>query len=164
MISSSKARIDEVDRKILELLSDNGRRSNREIGSALGLGEGTVRGRIERMQERGIIKIMAVTSFSAQESSVMAYIGVRADLRHVAETAQVIAKMKFVRFVATMLGRYDILVITLVKDGSELVRMVNEEIMTLPGVRHADTTLAVKGLKYDYRWGRIVESEGKVNT
>ena len=56
-----------------------------------------------------------------------------------------------------MMGRYDILVITLVKDGGELVRLVNEEIMTLPGVRHADTTLAVKGLKYDYRWGRIVE-------
>ncbi|MCY4198772.1 MAG: Lrp/AsnC family transcriptional regulator [Gammaproteobacteria bacterium] len=149
-------RIDEVDRKILALLSENARRSNREIGAVLGLGEGTVRGRIERMQERGIIKIMAVTSFLAEDSQVMAYIGVRADLQHVAETAQAIAKMGFVRFVATMLGRYDILVITLVKDGSELVRLVNEEIMTLPGVRHADTTLAVKGIKYDYRWGRIV--------
>lgn len=152
----SKARIDQVDRKILELLSVNGRQSNREIGQKLGLGEGTVRGRIERMQERGIIKIMAVTSFSAGNSPLLAYIGVRADLRHVAETAEAIAKMDFVRFVATMLGRYDILVITLVKDGGELVRLVNEEIMTLPGVRHADTTLAVKALKYDYRWGRIV--------
>ena len=157
-LNLQKARIDEVDRKILGLLSENGRRSNREIGNALGIGEGTVRSRIERMQERGIIKIMAVTSFSAQDSPVMAYIGVRADLHHVAETAQAIAKIKFVRFVASMLGRYDILVITLVKDGSELVRLVNEEIMTLPGVRHADTSLAVKGIKYDYRWGRIVEN------
>ena len=152
----SKARIDEVDRKILELLSANGRRSNREIGQKLGLGEGTVRGRIERMQERGVIKIMAVTSFSVEKSPLLAYIGVRVDLKHIVQTAQAIAKMDFVRFVATMLGRYDILVITLVKDGGELVRLVNEEIMTLQGVRHADTTLAVKGLKYDYRWGRIV--------
>ncbi len=156
----SKARIDDVDRKILELLSANGRRSNREIGQKLGLGEGTVRGRIERMQERGVIKIMAVTSFSVEKSPLLAYIGVRVDLKHIVQTAQAIAKMDFVRFVATMLGRYDILVITLVKDGRELVRLVNEEIMTLPGVRHADTTLAVKGLKYDYRWGRIVGEPG----
>ena len=156
----SKARIDDVDRKILELLSTNGRRSNREIGQKLGLGEGTVRGRIERMQERGVIKIMAVTSFSVEKSPLLAYIGVRVDLKHIVQTAQAIAKMDFVRFVATMLGRYDILVITLVKDGRELVRLVNEEIMTLPGVRHADTTLAVKGLKYDYRWGRIVGEPG----
>lgn len=90
----------------------------------------------------------------------MAYIGVRADLQYVAETADAIAKMDFVRFVATMLGRYDILVITLVKDCGELIRLVNEEIMTLRGVRHADTTLAVKGLKYDYRWGRIMGRKG----
>ena len=98
----TRARIDEVDRRILELLSVNGRQSNREIGQKLGLGEGTVRGRIERMQERGIIKIMAVTSFSTQHSPLLAYIGVRADLHHVAETAKAIAKMDFVRFVGDM--------------------------------------------------------------
>ena len=111
-----------------------------------------------------MVKIMAVTSFSAREPSMLAYIGVRADLRHVAETAQAIAKLDFVRFVATMIGRYDILVITLVRDGGELVRLVNEEIMTLPSVRHADTSLAVKGLKYDYRWGRIVQAQRRKPT
>ena len=152
----SKSKIDEVDRKILAHLADDGRRSNREIAQALGLGEGTVRGRIKRMQENDIIKIQALTSFAGPEPPVMAYIGVRADLAKVESIASSISKMNVVRFVATMMGRYDILVITLVKDGGELIRLVNEEIMTLPGVKHADTTLAVKGIKYDYRWGRIV--------
>jgi len=152
----SKGVIDDIDRRILEHLSQDGRKSNREIAQALGLGEGTVRGRVKRMQESNIIKIMALTSFIGPETPQLAYIGVRADLAQVANIAKVIAEMKFVRFVASMLGRYDLLVITLVHDGGELVRLVNEEIMTLPGVRHADTTLAVKGLKYDYRWGRIL--------
>ncbi len=155
----SRPKIDDVDRRILEHLAQDGRRSNREIAHELGLGEGTVRGRIKRMQENNIIKIMALTSFAGPEPPELAYIGVRADLSLVEETAKAIAKMDFVRFVATMMGRYDILVITLVKDGGELVRLVNQEIMTLPGVKHADTTLAVKGLKYDYRWGRIVGVE-----
>ena len=139
----SKVRIDDVDRNILKHLAQDGRRSNRDIAQELGLGEGTVRGRIKRMQENNTIKIMALTSFVGPEPPQLAYIGVRADLRKVEETAKAIAEMEFVRFVATMMGRYDILVMTLVRDGSELVRLVNEEIMTLPGVRHADTTLAV---------------------
>ena len=155
----SKPKIDDVDRRILEHLAQDGRRSNREIASELGLGEGTVRGRIKRMQENNIIKIMALTSFPGPEPPQLAYIGVRADLAQVEATAKKIAKMDFVRFVATMMGRYDILVITLVKDGGELVRLVNDEIMTIPGVKHADTTLAVKGIKYDYRGGRILGSD-----
>ena len=135
-------------------------RSNREIAQELNLGEGTVRGRVKRMQEEGIIKIMALTSYTEPTSPQLAYIGIRADLKQVAETAQAIAKLDFVRFVASMMGRYDILAVVLVEDGAELVRLVNEEIMSLRGVRHADTTLAVKSLKYDYRWGRIVGKGG----
>ena len=156
----SKSRIDEVDRKILAHLAQDGRRSNREIAHELGLGEGTVRGRIKRMQENNIIKIQALTSFAGPEPPVMAYIGIRTDLSMVENTAKVISEMEVARFVSTMMGRYDILVITLVKDAGEMVRLVNEEIMTLPGVKHADMTLAVKGLKYDYRWGRIVGFRG----
>ena len=72
---------------------------------------------------------MALTSFVGPEPPQLAYIGVRADLRKGEETAKAIAEMEFVRFVATMMGRYDILVMTLVRDGSELVRLVNEEII-----------------------------------
>lgn len=156
----NRRRIDDVDRRILEHFSQDARMSNREIAQALGLAEGTVRGRIKRLQESKTIKIVALTSFAEpdlRDNSVMAYIGVRVDLHRIAAAAGEIAALAAVRFVATMLGRYDILVITIVKDGADLVRMVNDEIMGLPGVRHAETTLAVKSLKYDYRWGRIID-------
>lgn len=133
--------------------------SNREIAQALGLAEGTVRGRIKRLQENGTIKIMAVTRFASadhSETPVMAYLGVRADLHRIAATARAIAALPFVRFAATMLGRYDILAITMVRDGADLVQLVNDAIMPLAGVRHVETTLAAKNLKYDYRWGRIL--------
>ena len=157
----NRRRIDDVDRRILEHFSKDARMSNREIAQALGLAEGTVRSRIRRLQESKTIKIIALTNFAGpdmQDNPVMAYIGVRVDLHRIAAAAAAIAALASVRFVATMLGRYDILVITIVKDGAELVRMVNDEIMGLPGVRHAETTLAVKSLKYDYRWGRIIDN------
>ena len=61
------------------------------------------------------------------------------------------------RFTATMLGRYDILAISFVRSSEELIEHVNDQIMGVQGVKHVDTKLAIKSLKYDYRWGRIVD-------
>ena len=153
----SARRFDNVDRQILEHLARDARMSNREIALDLGLAEGTVRARIKRLQANNMIRITAVTRFAGSKQPVMAYIGIRVDLHRIAEVVDRIAALPFIGFAATMLGRYDILAITIVEDGADLVRLVNEEIMSIAGVRHAETTLAVKNLKYDYRWGRIVD-------
>ncbi|MCY4563789.1 MAG: Lrp/AsnC family transcriptional regulator [Gammaproteobacteria bacterium] len=153
----SARRFDDVDRQILEHLARDARMSNREIALDLGLAEGTVRARIKRLQANNMIRITAVTCFAGARQPVMAYIGIRVDLHRIAEIAERIAGLPFIGFAATMLGRYDILAITIVEDGAELVRLVNDEIMSIAGVRHAETTLTVKNLKYDYRWGRIVD-------
>jgi hypothetical protein len=42
-------RVDELDRKIIEALQDNGRESFRRIAARLGVSEGTIRGRDARV-------------------------------------------------------------------------------------------------------------------
>ncbi len=156
----SKRQLDEVDTRILEHLSHDARLSNREIAEALDLAEGTVRGRIKRLQADKVIKIMAIADvrvLTQYEHPMMAYIGIHAELQGLRETAQKIADLEFVRFTATMLGRYDILAISFVGSSEELIEHVNDQIMTIPGVKHVDTKLAIKSLKYDYRWGRIID-------
>ena len=159
-IHMTKRQLDEVDTRILEHLSRDARLSNREIAESLDLAEGTVRGRIKRLQADKVIKIMAIADIrilTKHKNPMMAYIGIHADLDGLRDTAEQIANLSFVRFAATMLGRYDILAISFVGSGDELIEHVSDEIMAIPGVRHVDTTLAVKALKYDYRWGRIVD-------
>ncbi|MDH3337336.1 MAG: Lrp/AsnC family transcriptional regulator [Gammaproteobacteria bacterium] len=156
----SKRQLDDVDTRILEHLSRDARVSNREIAEDLSLAEGTVRGRIKRLQADKVIKIMAIADvrvLTQHEHPMMAYIGVHAELASLHQTARKIADLDFVRFAATMLGRYDILAISFVASAEELIEHVNDEILALPGVKHVDTKLAIKSLKYDYRWGRIVE-------
>ncbi|MEN8723749.1 MAG: Lrp/AsnC family transcriptional regulator [Alphaproteobacteria bacterium] len=153
--------LDDVDRAILECLAKNARTSNREIAQQLDVAEGTVRGRIKALQDERIIKITAVTNLIDVESPLMAYVGIRADRDKVREVASAVADLDVIRFTATMLGRHDVLAITVVSSPEQLVEVVNEMIMPITGVRHVETTLAVKFLKYDYRWGRIVNGEGK---
>ena len=156
----TKRQLDEVDSRILEHLSRDARLSNREIAESLNLAEGTVRGRIKRLQADKVIKIMAIADvrvLTHHDNPMMAYIGIHAELDGLKETAEQIAELSFVRFTATMLGRYDILAISFVGSSEELIEHVNDQIMSIPGVKHVDTKLAIKSLKYDYRWGRIVE-------
>lgn len=155
----NKRQLDDVDTRILEKLSRDARLSNREIADSLNLAEGTVRGRIKRLQADNVIKIMAIADarlMTGQENPMMAYLGIHADLKDLRKTADAIAKLPFVRFAATMLGRYEILAISFVGSNDELIHHVNEDIMSIKGVHHVDTKLAVKNIKYDYRWGRIL--------
>ena len=114
-------RLDDVDRRILEFLSRDARISNREIAQALGIVEGTVRGRIKRLQKENTIRIMPVTSTLDESSPSLAYLGIHAELAKAHEAAEAVAALPFVRFVATMLGRYDILAMTAVSSGAELI-------------------------------------------
>lgn len=155
----SSSRLDDIDKKILVHLSKDARVSNREIADSMDLAEGTVRGRIKRLQSEKLIRIMAIADVRVQtgyENPMLAYLGIHAEIKTLKETAEEVAKLPFVRFAATMLGRYDILAISYVGSNDELIEHVNEDIMTIKGVRHVDTKLAIKNLKYDYRWGRVI--------
>lgn len=152
--------LDGVDLRIIEHLSKDAKLSNREIADALGLVEGTVRSRIKRLQADNVIKIMAIADtrvMTGHENPMMAYLGVHADLGQLRSTAEAIANLSFVRFAATMLGRYEILAISFFGSNDEMIDCVNNQIMTIPGVKHVDTKLAIKNIKYDYRWGRIIK-------
>ena len=59
-------------------------------------------------------------------------------------------------FVGVMLGRSDILVITLVRDTEHLAEFVHNKISGVSGVRRCDSTLGVNFVKHDYRMARIV--------
>ncbi len=151
--------LDDLDRAILDLLAENARTSNREIAQALSVAEGTVRGRIKSLQDENIIRITAVTNLIDVETPLMSYVGVRAELDQVQRVASKLADLDEIRFVATMLGRFDLLAITVVSSPDELISLVNDTIMPIRGVRHVETSLSIRSLKYDYRWGRILNGK-----
>ena len=62
--------IDDLDLQLIDLLSRDARVSNRKVASELGVTEGTVRGRIKRLQQDGLIAFTAITSpMNRSESS-----------------------------------------------------------------------------------------------
>jgi Lrp/AsnC family transcriptional regulator for asnA, asnC and gidA len=147
--------LDALDRRIVEILTVDARVSNRQIAAQLGVTEGTIRGRINRLEEGGAIRLTAVTNVQFVGSPKAVLIGIQAHHGELKTLCQKIAAMPEIRCVILMLGRFDILAIGLFIALEDIVDVANNRILAMPGVRHVETSIAVKTLKYDYRAAKI---------
>jgi DNA-binding Lrp family transcriptional regulator len=147
--------LDDLDRRIIDLLTVDARVSNRQIAARLGVTEGTIRGRIRRLEETGSIRLTAITNIEYFGSAKVVLIGIQAQHSELKQTCQQIAAMPEIGCVIMMLGRFDILAIGLFSRLEDVVEVANNRILALPGVRHVETSIAVKTLKYDYRVAKI---------
>ena len=151
--------IDDLDRQLIEILSRDARVSNRKIAADLNVTEGTVRGRIKRLQQDRLIAFTAITSFGLANTTRMAFIGVQADVQNVREVARKIAELPLINAVMIMMGRFNILVICLFSELDMLLEVSSDQILAIPGVHHVETSIAVKTLKYNARVVRITEAD-----
>lgn len=153
----SAPQLDDLDRQLIAVLGRDARVSNRKIAADLGVTEGTVRGRIKRLQQDGLISFTAITSFGLADSARMAFIGVQAEFSDVREVARQIADLTQVNAVMLTMGRFNILAICLFNSLDHLHEVASDWILAIPGVHHVETSIAVKTLKYNARIVRITE-------
>ena len=149
--------LDAVDKAIVERLAPDARVSNQEIAAALGVSEGTVRTRIKRMVEEKQVRITAVTNIDRFSDAALAYIWIEVERSDQArEVAGALSEIHELGFVGVMLGRSDILAITMVRNTEHLADFIHSRISCIEGVRRTDSTLGVNFVKHDYRMARIV--------
>jgi Lrp/AsnC family transcriptional regulator, regulator for asnA, asnC and gidA len=153
----SRRKLDTLDKAIVDWLSRDARISNGQIAGDLGVTEGTVRARIKRMEEEKLIRITAVTNIDRFRDATLAYIWIEVErsgqTRAVAEALSAIPELGFV---GVMLGRSDILAITMVRNTEHLAEFIHQRINAIQGVRRTESTLGVNFVKHDYRMARIV--------
>jgi Lrp/AsnC family transcriptional regulator for asnA, asnC and gidA len=153
----SKRQLDDLDLSILEWLSEDARTSNRKIAAELGVTEGTVRARIKRMEDDGQIRITAINNINQLDNPTLAYIWIEveksAQTKAVAEQLSAIPE---IGFVGVMLGRSDLLAITMVQNNAQLASFLHSTISGITGVRRTECSLGVNFIKHDYRMSRIV--------
>lgn len=149
--------LDELDRQLIELLARDARVSNRKIASELGVTEGTVRGRIKRLQQDGLISFTAITGLQMASKSRLAFIRVQAEVERTREVARQIAELGPVNAVLVTMGSFNIMAMCLFDELDDLVEVASDRILAVPGVHHVETSIAVKTVKYNARIAKITE-------
>lgn len=151
--------VDDLDLQLIDLLSRDARVSNRKVASELGVTEGTVRGRIKRLQQDGLIAFTAITSFGMAQKSRLAFISVQAEVERVREIAQEISGLPMINAVMITLGQFNILAMCLFEELDQLVETASDRILEINGVHHVETSIAVKTVKYNARMAKITSRE-----
>jgi Lrp/AsnC family transcriptional regulator, regulator for asnA, asnC and gidA len=151
---------DELDQKIIDRLFVDARSSNREIAREFGLTEGSIRARLKRLLEAKAIRVTAVTNAKYLRNPVLAYLWIEVDSTdEITFVAKSLAGLKEISFVATLLGRSDILAMMLVEGSEDLTSFLHTTVDRIPGVRRIQYTLSHTFIKHDYRWCTIVDSQ-----
>lgn len=144
--------LDDINKRIIEQLQRDGRMSYTALAGVVGLSEAAVRQRVSRLLDSGVMQIVAVTDplmlgFARQ---VMVGIKVEGDLNPVAEALAAVPEIDYVVICA---GGYDLLVELICTDDADLLRLLNNTIRAIPGVRSTETFVYLKLAKQTYAWG-----------
>lgn len=144
--------LDDVSKAIIEQLQQDGRRPYATIGKAVGLSEAAVRQRVQRLQESGVMQIVAVTDPLQVGFSRAAMIGVRVE-GDAEAVADQMALMAEVDYLVVCAGNFDILAEVVAEDDDHLLEVINRQVRAIPGVRSTETFVYLKLRKQIYTWG-----------
>lgn len=149
---NGSALLDEVGKRIVELLQTDGRRSYASIAAEVELSEAAVRQRVQKLVDAGVMDIVAVTDPTQLGFLRQAMIGMRI-VGDMTTAAEMLADMPEVDYVVTTAGSFDIIAEVVCADDDELLELLNNRIRTLPGVQHTETFVYLKLNKQHYHWG-----------
>ena len=130
---------DDLNQQIIRLLQDDGRAAYDEIGLKLGVSGGTVRNRVTRMREAGMLRIVAAVDPVAADYESDAMLGIKA-APGVAPTsvAQRLDPHHAVVYVMWVSGRFDLLVEVVCDEETELTGFLNDHIHGQPDIAHVE--------------------------
>jgi Lrp/AsnC family transcriptional regulator for asnA, asnC and gidA len=143
--------LDDAGKAIVEQLQQDGRRPYAAIARAVGLSEAAVRQRVARLQEAGVIQIVAVTDPLQLGFHRQAMIGIRVD-GDVLAVGDALAEMPEIEYIVITAGSYDLLVEVLCEDDEHLLQ-VSRRIRAAPGIRSTESFVYLKLHKQLYNWG-----------
>lgn len=144
--------IDETDKAIIRELQLDGRTPYSKLGPAVGLSQAAARQRVQRLVDRGVMQVVAVTDPAMLGFAVQALVGIEVagDVRAVADALSELDEAEYVVITA---GRYDIFAEVVCVDMSHLLELVNDRIRTLDGVQGTEIFSYLHLVKQTYSWG-----------
>ncbi|MFQ3620762.1 MAG: Lrp/AsnC family transcriptional regulator [Spirochaetales bacterium] len=135
---------DETDWKIIDILKESWV-SNNTIARHLGISEGTVRARIKRMKEAGILTIRALINPDVLANKQLVLVALTvAESRLLEQKADEIARLANVLSVSITSGRYDLIAEVLVDSNKGLVRFLTEELSSIEGITRSESFIMLK--------------------
>jgi Lrp/AsnC family transcriptional regulator for asnA, asnC and gidA len=143
--------IDKTNLAIIKHLR-NGRKSYQKIARELALSENTVRTRVQKLIEEGILDINGVINPESMDGHRVVIVGVKLQSMDLVNKGKEFSNLKGVVSVSVVTGRFDLIIIVLLKSGFGLLEFYTEEVSRIKDVQSVETFVVYKSynLKVPY--------------
>ena len=141
--------LDEIDKKLLEVLQHNCKLNFTQIGHELDIAESTVRYRIERLEKRGIItNYIALINPRMVGLTITAIMMIKINPQQIQDISPKLAKFNELRHLFRTTGQYDMVSVVNAKDISHLNKLMSE-IKQIEGIHELIVEVATELVKVD---------------
>ena len=148
-----RAKIDEVSKRIIEMLQVDGRRSFASIAEELNIDEESVAQRVQALTDAEVIQITAVSDPLQLGFARQAMLGITVGKGLEKKVAERLAEVPEIVYIVITAGGFDILAEVVGTSDAHLLELVTSIIKPTPGVQTIHTFLYQELQKQTYTWG-----------
>lgn len=139
--------LDEVNLEIIRRLSKDGRMPYKNIADTLKVTENTVRSRVNRLQEEGVLEIAGLINPELLPGHQQVIIGVKLSKTDLVNKGADFSRLKGIVSVSVVTGRYDLFLTVLLREGFGLLEFYQEEVSKIDDVLSVETFVVYKNYK-----------------
>ena len=159
--SSGLMKLDRIDVAIVEILQKDGRRMYKDIAQELGVSLPTVRARVKKLIELGVIKkFTVIVNPDKIVGKIRTLLMIQANTASLQEIVQRLSELKQIREVYVVAGGYTLAVKGDFRDVTELGEITSKVLPSIPGIQSVSCSVITEVPKEEY--GSTVEPEAVV--
>ena len=144
--------LDDLDRQILAYLQEDGRISFVTLASELGVSEGTIRKRIRKLEDKGIVNTVGITNPLKIGLDTVAFIWIEVDRHHMESVLKELEELEAVRYLVVTTGSHDLVGMVVLPSREDLVTLLNDELSQITGIISTETSIVLKIHKQLHDW------------
>lgn len=156
---------DQLDREIATMLAHDARLSFRKIAADLGVTEGTVRGRVKRLQAGGLLKLTPIVDMTGEglvdgSGQIMVFVTITCANGRLDDVRAGLMGLPLVRALYDANAAPRLVAVCMVPTVSAAAGVVNQ-ILAIDGIRDAESELVLQTVKYNAAIGPIMTLEDR---
>jgi len=136
----SLERLDGIDLKIIQAISEDGRKSFVEIAKETKLSPVGIKNRVERLIDDGVLKIQGLLNMG-KVYSVSAHIEIEADSKTISYLIEKFERSPLVYHLVKTSGRYNLILSIATPNLESVENFISKEIRSVPGVKHIEVNV-----------------------
>ena len=144
--------LDAAERRMVELLQQDGRLTVTQLARSLGVTDVTARRKLKRLLGDGIIRVVATVDPFDVGYETPVIIGLKVQRGELDTVAEQLSALPQVRYVGASTGRVDLIIEVVIRTNQDLADFLMKELAQIEGITDSETNLIVRIYKQSWDW------------